>query len=381
MVLTVSASQTSLPIGGNSTVTADLTHDNTGANTSSLGYLPDGILIKFGVNDSSLGNNNPITVSTLNGIASTTFTGFNNGLAKVYASLDAETQNTNIKIGQVNLLVTNYAWYSGVYTYDYKQQIIMLAEVINQGATDASNITVTYQIGNAFKVVSYNLIQPGTLIFDNTTNTFTWTISSLNGGLNNAMTSYASFAVQLESLETGSGTSDFSCTDTITNCDQNNTGTQTTRTRNLIINPSADIQVNQTINNTTPKQGDYVTITINVTNNGPNTATGITINDLLPNGLYVDPTDPQTSITTTNGTTYNQNTGNWTIPTLTNGTTVTLTIIARVNATNGTTITNRAYKTAYTQYDWQTGNDASSINFTVSPSQTPTTKKCKPTSN
>ena len=178
------------------------------------------------------------------------------------------------------------------------------------------------------------------------------------------MTSYTSFAVQLESLETGSGTSDFSCTDTITNCDQNNTGTQTTRTRNLIINPSADIQVNQTINNTTPKQGDYVTITINVKttdptqhrnhNKRPNTKRPIRRpnrptnqhnhhqrNNIQPKHRKLDNTNTnqQNNSNTNNNRTSKRN--------------------------NGTTITNRAYKTANTQYDWQTGNNAIEKNILI----------------
>ena len=163
----------------------------------------------------------------------------------------------------------------------------MLAQVNNMGTTTATNIVTKYTIGNAFKVISYNLIQPGTLTFDNTTNTFTWTIPTLAGGANTPLGSYASFSVMLESLKPGSGTSDFSCNSTIISSDQNNTGTTTTKIRNLIINPAADIQVTQTVNNTNPQTGSYVTITINVTNNGPSNATGIIINDLLPAGLYV----------------------------------------------------------------------------------------------
>ena len=212
----------------------------------------------------------------------------------------------------------------------------MLAQVNNLGTTTATNIVTKYTIGNAFKVISYNLIQPGTLTFDNTTNTFTWTIPTLAGGANTPLGSYASFSVMLESLKPGSGTPEFSCNSTIISSDQNNTGTTTTKIRNLIINPAADIQVNQTINNTTPQTGDYVTITINATNNGPSNATGIIINDLLPAGLYVGSDDSNTSYTTTQGT-YNPTTGDWTIGTLNNNTTATLTIIARVNATPQTT--------------------------------------------
>ena len=281
-----------------------------------------------------------------------------------YNSATVTTVKTNVYVPTVNLYVTNYPWYSGVYTYDYKQQMVMLVQVNNLGTTTATGIVVKYVIGSAFKVVSYNLIQPGTLTFDNATNTFTWVIDSLAGGANTYSGSYASFSVLLESLKTGSGGSNFSLNSTITGCDQTNTGTTKTRVRNLIINPSADIQVNQTINNSTPKQGDYVTITIKVKNNGPSTATGVNITDLLPTGLTVD-NDPNTSITASQGT-YNSTTGLWTIGSLTNSTEVTLTIIARVDAATGTQISNYAYKSGTpAQYDWNTENDANNIIFNV----------------
>jgi uncharacterized repeat protein (TIGR01451 family) len=240
----------------------------------------------------------------------------------------------------------------------------MLAQVNNQGTTTATGIVVKYVIGNAFKVVSYNLIQPGTLTFDNATNTFTWIIDSLAGGANTPTGSYAAFSVLLESLRPGSGGTDFSLNSTITNCDQTNTGTTKTRIRNLIINPSADIQINQITNNTNPQQGDYVTITIKVKNNGPSTATGVNITDLLPTGLTVD-SDPNTSITASQGT-YNSTTGLWTIGSLTNNTEVTLTIIARVTAPTGTQISNNPYRSGTpAQYDWNTGNDAKEVNILI----------------
>ena len=289
-----------------------------------------------------------------------------------YNSLPS-TSKTSVYVPTVNLYVTNYPWNAGVYTYEYKQQIVMLAQLNNLGNTTATGITVKYIIGNAFKVISYNLIQPGTLSFDTTTNTFTWMIDKLNGGINTPMGSYASFSVLLESLKPGSGGSDFSCNSTIISCDQNNTGTTKTRIRNLIINPSADIQTNQTINNTNPQHGDYITITVSVKNNGPNNATGITINDLLPTGLYLNHlSDPNTSYTTSQGT-YNPLTGLWTIGNLNNNTEAILTIIARVDATSGTEITNYAYKSASTLYDWTTANDAKDLIVNVNPKGPSTT--------
>ena len=76
----------------------------------------------------------------------------------------------------------------------------------------------------------------------------------------------------------------------------------------------------------TASVGQNVTFSIAVTNNGPSTATGVNLTDQLPSGLtYV-------SATPTQGT-YNSGTGVWTIGTLANGATATLTLTGTVNAT------------------------------------------------
>jgi len=256
----------------------------------------------------------------------------------------------------VSLSVNNYPWKSSTYIYNYKQQIVWLAQVNNLGNTLATGIKVKVTIGNAFKVVSYNLIQPGLLEFDNATNTFIWTINQLEGGSNLARGSYASFSMMLESLITGSG-SDFRINSTIISCDQNNTGTTKTRIRDLSINPSADIQIKQTLKGQNFNSGDYVEIIVRVRNIGPDNATNITINDLLPNGLTVD-SDPNTSITYTTGS-YNQTSGNWTINRLDSNTEAILTINARVTGNSGDLIVNRAYVAGIQpQYDWNTENNS-----------------------
>jgi uncharacterized repeat protein (TIGR01451 family) len=315
---------------------------------------------------SSLANGEFATLTiTGNGTPQTTITNTANRTSQDEYNSQSYTNTISVYVPTVNLYVTNYPWYSGVYTYNYKQQIVMLAQVNNQGTTTATGIVVKYVIGNAFKVVSYNLIQPGTLTFDNTTNTFTWIIDSLAGGANTPTGSYAAFSVLLESLRPGSGGTDFSLNSTITDCDQTNTGTTKTRIRNLIINPSADIQVNQTTNNTNPQQGDYVTITVKVKNNGPSNTTNVNITDLLPTGLYVGSSDPNTSITASQGT-YDQATGLWSIGNLNNNVEAILTIIARVTAPTGTQISNNAYRSGTpAQYDWNTGNDAKEVNILI----------------
>ena len=87
----------------------------------------------------------------------------------------------------------------------------------------------------------------------------------------------------------------------------------------------SDLVVTKTINNTTPLVGSNVIFTITARNNGASNNNNVTVNDLLPSGYtYV-------SNTTSTGT-YNSTTGVWTIGSLNNGASATLTITATVQS-------------------------------------------------
>ena len=93
-----------------------------------------------------------------------------------------------------------------------------------------------------------------------------------------------------------------------------------------------DLSVVKTVNNPTPYVGETVTFNIVATNNGPNPATNVIVNDILPNGYsYV-------SHTVTNGS-YNNGSGIWTIGNLDINISETLTITAIVNVTGNYTNT------------------------------------------
>jgi LPXTG-site transpeptidase (sortase) family protein len=120
---------------------------------------------------------------------------------------------------------------------------------------------------------------------------------------------------------------------------------------------AADIAINKTVPNPTPNFGANVTFTVTATNNGPNNATGVQVNDLLPLGLTF------VSAVPSGATTYNQGTGLWNIGSLANGATATLTITVTVNTTAATT--NTATKTAESQTDPNPGNNTASV--TINP--------------
>lgn len=103
-----------------------------------------------------------------------------------------------------------------------------------------------------------------------------------------------------------------------------------------------------------PAVGDTVTFQIDVTNNGPADATGVSLTDLLPAGLT--PTANNGNVTAGN---YSAGSGLWTIGNLANGATQTLTIEGTVDpAAGGTILENVVTKAEGDQDDpTDSGND------------------------
>ncbi len=117
----------------------------------------------------------------------------------------------------------------------------------------------------------------------------------------------------------------------------------------------ADLTVSKTVNNAQPNVGDTITFTIVVTNNGPNTATNVTVNESLPPGLSF------VSASTGTGS-YNNGTGVWTIGTMFRDAAAALTVSAKVVSPNAQTDT--ASIKHSDQFDPNTGNNSASATET-----------------
>ena len=199
----------------------------------------------------------------------------------------------------------------------------------NNGPSDATGVAATDALPSGFTYVSSSAA-PGTS-YDSSTGV--WTIGALDNGASLTLTITATVE------QPGSLTNTVS----VTASDQTDPDTSNNTAGSSINgNPSADVQVNKSVDNAAPNVGNQVTFTINAKNAGPDDATGVQITDLLPAGLtYVSSTISQG--------TYASGTGIWNVGGILNGATQTLTITATV--TQAGTILNLATKTAENEND------------------------------
>jgi uncharacterized repeat protein (TIGR01451 family) len=136
---------------------------------------------------------------------------------------------------------------------------------------------------------------------------------------------------------------------------------------------SADLQINKNqVSDDTPDEGQSITFTIEVENNGPNNATGVLILDLLPSGLTVTMSTPAVG-------TYTPATGIWDIGNLNNGDKYELIIVATINnGTANSTLTSTVSVFASDQTDPLSGNNAISTPIIVNGPDLTVTKTVNP---
>jgi uncharacterized repeat protein (TIGR01451 family) len=120
--------------------------------------------------------------------------------------------------------------------------------------------------------------------------------------------------------------------------------------------PAADLSIIKTGSLNPVTVGNNLTYTVTVTNNGPDTATGVALTDTLPSGISF------VSAKTSQGSCSGTSTVNCNIGTLNNGSSATVTIA--VTTTKTGTLSNTASVTA-NESDPDTANNTSTVNTTV----------------
>ncbi len=115
---------------------------------------------------------------------------------------------------------------------------------------------------------------------------------------------------------------------------------------------AADLAIAKSVLPVNPTVGQNVTFTVTVTNNGPNTASGIVVSDPLPSGL--------TYVSDNGGGAYVSGTGLWTVPgTLAASASATLQIVATVELSGQ--ICNASQIRAGTPLDTNPGNNQATV--------------------
>jgi uncharacterized repeat protein (TIGR01451 family) len=210
----------------------------------------------------------------------------------------------------------------------------------NNGPDPATNVTVQDTLQPGVMFVSAT---PSQGSYSNTSGV--WTVGTVNPGTPLTLTITATVTEPNPAVNRA----------TIAHSDQfdpdtsNNSATAET-------NPQqADLQLGKTVSDATPNVGDTITFTVTLTDNGPNDATNVTVQDFLPAGLTF------VSATPSQGT-YNNTTGAWAVGTVTTITPQTLTIQATVASPNPQT--NTATITHSDQFDPDTGNNSASATAT-----------------
>jgi len=158
-------------------------------------------------------------------------------------------------------------------------------------------------------------------------NAAVWDVGTVNSGDSATL----DITVTIDA-QTGGQTITNNVTATMDQTDNNSTPDDLTE--DITVSNDSDITLTKTVDVSEPNEGDNVTYTITVTNNGPTVLTNLVVTDVLPAGLTLVSTNPSTGPSTWANP-------NWTVGLLTPTTTETIEIIASVDAgTNGSTITN-----------------------------------------
>ena len=144
-------------------------------------------------------------------------------------------------------------------------------------------------------------------------------------------------------------------TATITHSDQFDPDTANDSASATETPQQANLSLTKMVSNATPNVGDTVTFTVTLSNAGGDTATGVTVQDVLPAGLTFVSATPSVG-------TYDSGTGVWAVGTVSTATPQTLQIQAIVAVPDAQT--NTASISHSDQFDPNTGNNTASATET-----------------
>ena len=236
-------------------------------------------------------------------------------------------------------------------TVDEGDNITYSIGVTNNGAAQATNLTVADACPTGTTFV--NATPSGTSTFA----AGTWTVGTLANSASETLSLVCTV---------NAGTSGTTINNTLSSSDiamdqtdPNNANDGATAS--TTINNDADISMTKTASAATANEGDNITYSIDVTNNGPAQATTLEISDSCPTGTTF------VNVTTSGTSTYAS--GTWTVGTLANSASETLDLVCSVDVgQGGNTVTNTLSSSdiAMDQTDPDNTNDGASASTTIS---------------
>ena len=232
---------------------------------------------------------------------------------------------------------------------DAGDAVIYTVTVTNNGPGAATNVAITNQLPPEVVYIS-NSPSQGSYHSGGGQ----WTVGDLNSGASATLAITVAINEGLEDTIVTYTAGVIAADQADPNVDNNSSSVSFTGSSG-----KADLAMNVGVDNSAPNEGDTITYTITITNNGPGEATGAVVTHLMPSKLiYVSDSPSQGS--------YNSDKGQWNIGDLPNGAIATLAIATAVDAnTCADTITNIVILTAMDQADSYVNNNNDSVDITV----------------
>ncbi|MDP9329030.1 MAG: DUF11 domain-containing protein [Actinomycetota bacterium] len=217
--------------------------------------------------------------------------------------------------------------------------------ITNNGPSDATGVSISDPIPAGTSFVSAS--GGGTL----SAGTVTWAIGALASGGSTSRT--------LTVTVNPSRTAALSNTATVSGDQSDPTPANNSATEATTVNTSADLSITKSDSPDPVIAGNNLTYTIDITNNGPSDATGVSISDAIPAGT--------TFVSASGGGTLAAGTVSWAIGGLASGASTSRTLTVTVNSSRTTDLSNTATVSATTS-DPTPGNNSATETTTVNTS-------------
>ncbi|MDT8442799.1 MAG: DUF11 domain-containing protein [Desulfuromonadales bacterium] len=244
--------------------------------------------------------------------------------------------------------------------------ITFTLRAINLGPSNTNSVTVTDLLPAGLTFVSTTASQGS---YNSTSGL--WTVGTLNSG----------FGAQLIISATVSGANGQEITNNaaLTNTSQPDINSANNTANTTVQIGYTDLSIDKVARKLTPPAGpsgkaiaanigNDVEFTVTLTNNGPHTATNITVRDLVPTGMTLLSATPSAG-------SYNSGTGDWTLASLADDASATLVMQASVNSgTAGQVLVNEARIVAVDQPDQNPGDEIATATVAVNGTDLEVTK-------